>query len=623
LDEPTVGVDPILRQTIWYHLVSLCRSGLTIILTTHYIEEARSANVVGFMRDGKLLAEDNPNALLEKYLLPTLEDVFLKLCFLENSRQSDSQEMSCNRNDFKSLVIEKNEDKVSVYENNLNQEDISHTKDKCLEFSSLMNNDKESNDVINKTNQNFTNKICDKENEEITDQSLAIDYLMKNKTEEECHSNDTKNTNNVYIKIKDESNELNFLTENGVNDFSQKLLSKKIHIRNSHFRGKVSALLHKNFRRLGRNWGQLLFYIILPALQLALLLVSISGGPTNLNLAVFNEEMIENKTNSWGQLFINCIDSRVFNLKHYNSFESAYESVEAGKSWAFIDINDRFSSALRLRHLYGPEVDNETINESQIRVHIDWSNQAIGVQIERYFYEAMMKFAEQIALQSETNPDAVKIPLVFEQPVYGNRDESMRDFVLPGCYILLAFFSTAAVTSHLILEERRDGLLERSLVAGITAFEFLISHALTQFLILCLQISLMLLIPLVVFERNFSGSLSLLISLALSQGFCGIMYGLMISAICSDIIYAAMFSIVIFFISIIIGGVFWPIENMPYILRLLSHLTPSTLPIQSMRSILFRGWNLYYPQVYIGFIVTYVWFAFFVIIALVFLRKSF
>jgi ABC-type multidrug transport system permease subunit len=608
-------------------LVSLCKSGLTIILTTHYIEEARSADVVGFMRDGKLLAEDNPNVLLEKYLLPNLEEVFLKLCYLENNGQIDSQQISSNRNDFKSLVIEKNEDKVSVYENNLSQEDISHMKDmkdKCLEISSLVNNDKESNDTINKHNQNFANNdICDEENEEIRDQSLAIDYSMKNKTEDNCHSNGTKKTNNVYIKIRDESNELNILTKNGVNDFSQKLLSKKIHIKNSHFSGKVSALLHKNFRRLSRNWGQLLFYIILPALQLALLLVSISGGPTNLTLAVFNEEMIENKTNSWGQLFLDCIDSHVFNLKYYNSFESAYESVETGKSWALIDINNRFSSALLLRHLYGSEVDNETINESQIRVHIDWSNQAISVQIERYFYEAMMKFAEQIALKTETNPDAIKIPMVFEQPVYGNRDESMRDFVLPGCYILLAFFSTAAVTSHLILEERRDGLLDRSLVAGITAFEFLLSHAFTQFLILCLQIGLMLLMPLVVFERNFIGSLSLMISLALSQGFCGIMYGLMISAICSDIIYAAMFSIVIFFITIIIGGVFWPIENMPYILRLLSHLTPSTLPIQSMRSILFRGWNLYYPQVYIGFIVTYVWFAFFVIVALMFLRKSF
>jgi len=58
-------------------------------LTTHYIEEARSADVIGFMRDGKLLAEDNPNLLLNRYDLPNLEEVFLKLCYLENNQISN------------------------------------------------------------------------------------------------------------------------------------------------------------------------------------------------------------------------------------------------------------------------------------------------------------------------------------------------------------------------------------------------------------------------------------------------------------------------------------------------------------------------------------------------------
>jgi ABC-type multidrug transport system ATPase subunit len=81
LDEPTVGVDPILRQSIWLHLIQLSsEQNKTILITTHYIEEARQANVVSFMRNGKLLAEDSPSNLLEIYRLETLEQVFLKLC---------------------------------------------------------------------------------------------------------------------------------------------------------------------------------------------------------------------------------------------------------------------------------------------------------------------------------------------------------------------------------------------------------------------------------------------------------------------------------------------------------------------------------------------------------------
>jgi len=72
LDEPTVGVDPLLRKKIWEHLDALCiEDGLTVILTTHYIEEARTAETVGLMRFGRLLVQENPDKLLERHDLPT------------------------------------------------------------------------------------------------------------------------------------------------------------------------------------------------------------------------------------------------------------------------------------------------------------------------------------------------------------------------------------------------------------------------------------------------------------------------------------------------------------------------------------------------------------------------
>lgn len=81
LDEPTAGVDPLLRSNIWKHLDTICkRSKVTVIITTHYIEEARQADKVGLMRQGQLLAEASPKELLSKFNLPTLEDVFLVLC---------------------------------------------------------------------------------------------------------------------------------------------------------------------------------------------------------------------------------------------------------------------------------------------------------------------------------------------------------------------------------------------------------------------------------------------------------------------------------------------------------------------------------------------------------------
>lgn len=85
LDEPTVGVDPILRETIWKYLLEVSRiNGTTVIITTHYIEEARTADLVGFLRFGQMLIEDNPVKVMEKFKTSTLEDAFNKICKIEN-----------------------------------------------------------------------------------------------------------------------------------------------------------------------------------------------------------------------------------------------------------------------------------------------------------------------------------------------------------------------------------------------------------------------------------------------------------------------------------------------------------------------------------------------------------
>lgn len=63
---------------------------ISVIITTHYIEEARQANVVGLMRHGKILAENSPDELMRIHQLTNLEDVFLKLCMTDSSRRAAS-----------------------------------------------------------------------------------------------------------------------------------------------------------------------------------------------------------------------------------------------------------------------------------------------------------------------------------------------------------------------------------------------------------------------------------------------------------------------------------------------------------------------------------------------------
>lgn len=85
LDEPTVGLDPLLRESVWEYLLNLVQvDSCTILLTTHYIEEARRSHMVGLMRMGYVVAEAPPLTLLNRFNVDTLEEAFLKLSRMQN-----------------------------------------------------------------------------------------------------------------------------------------------------------------------------------------------------------------------------------------------------------------------------------------------------------------------------------------------------------------------------------------------------------------------------------------------------------------------------------------------------------------------------------------------------------
>lgn len=79
LDEPTVGVDPELRAGFWAHFRALTREGVTILLTTHYMDEARQCDRVGLIARGELLVEGTADGVVRQAKARDLEDAFLRL----------------------------------------------------------------------------------------------------------------------------------------------------------------------------------------------------------------------------------------------------------------------------------------------------------------------------------------------------------------------------------------------------------------------------------------------------------------------------------------------------------------------------------------------------------------
>jgi ABC-type proline/glycine betaine transport system ATPase subunit len=89
----------IITSRIWKYLNNRCKEGLTVLFITQYVEEATHANRVGFMRNGRMLEENSPSALMKEYKELRLEKIFLKLCQKEDNQSFNNYVDLNNKNE--------------------------------------------------------------------------------------------------------------------------------------------------------------------------------------------------------------------------------------------------------------------------------------------------------------------------------------------------------------------------------------------------------------------------------------------------------------------------------------------------------------------------------------------
>ena len=79
LDEPTGGVDPVTRRRFWEQIYEAADNGITVFVTTHYMDEAEYCDRISIMTEGRIAALDTPAGLKSRYGADNLYDVFYKV----------------------------------------------------------------------------------------------------------------------------------------------------------------------------------------------------------------------------------------------------------------------------------------------------------------------------------------------------------------------------------------------------------------------------------------------------------------------------------------------------------------------------------------------------------------
>ena len=79
LDEPTSGVDIIQRREFWGHIKALAKKGVSVLVTTHFMDEAKFCDNISLFYNGEIIALDSPNELIKKAGAKNMQDAFINL----------------------------------------------------------------------------------------------------------------------------------------------------------------------------------------------------------------------------------------------------------------------------------------------------------------------------------------------------------------------------------------------------------------------------------------------------------------------------------------------------------------------------------------------------------------
>jgi ABC-2 type transport system permease protein len=280
------------------------------------------------------------------------------------------------------------------------------------------------------------------------------------------------------------------------------------------------------------------------------------------------------------------ISTETLSLHFNDNINLSRQKVDDGKAWAVIIFPENFSENFRLS-LANPELSTR----SEIEIYLDGSNPTIAAAILETLSQAIQQTMS--ILFKTLNITQVNSPLTIKPMyAYGGGNTRFIDYFAPGVISFAIMMVTTMITIILFVNERRNGTLQRLLVSPASESEIVVGYALAFAVIGLFQSIVVLFAAILLFNITISGNIFLALMVIMLIGFGHQGLGILLSAGAKNELQAIQFIPLIIFPSVLLAGLFWPIESIPSLLKPISYLVPLRYGIDAERSIMLRGWNL-------------------------------
>ena len=337
---------------------------------------------------------------------------------------------------------------------------------------------------------------------------------------------------------------------------------------------RTLAIARKTLSQFRHDRRTLGFVVMMPLLMVVVFGYTFGGEVHDVRTLVVNEDagfMGRHLSNS---ILENITGDTLDLVAWTDGLADGREEVAAGRAWAVLSFPANFTENLLNRSR------NET---AEITVVLDGSSPPIvGAVLAKVRAAVEETFVLQGAAALALDRDYV----------YGSEDTRFIDSFAPGVVALAVMMVTTILSVIMVVRERGGGILERLFSTSLRPVEFVLGLALALAVIALAQSTVVLGAALLLFQVKVVGNIALAFALLLLFAIGNQGLGIMMSSAAKNELQAIQFVPLVLFPSLLLTGVFFPLEAIPGGLRPLSYFVPLTYAADGLRSVMLRGWGL-------------------------------
>ena len=561
LDEPTAGIDPVARRDLWDLLFELSGRGVTLLVTTHYMDEAERCNRVGYLTGGHLIVCGRPDELKS---LSTVTPPHTKRFELEIPKPTE--------------VLLQLREVPEIRDATLFGQMIHLLADEQLTAEMLM-------PVVNRP-------IADFHMREVTPTLEDVFVTLSRRSE----------NSEALLETRVEAREIEATTvEDAADHEDTQSLDRDVPPVNSSTPTPVRenslagflAIFVKEFSHIRRERSTLVFMLIVPVMQTFIFGFAIDTQIEDIPTVVYN---LDGRRQS-RELIAAFENTRTFEMVDFvEDDESLERAMTSGRAKVGIRIPPEFTEYVQR----GEQVAVQVLidgSDSQTATTALMTTNLLGYQ---WTLKTARKIGESLpVVPARDSYGRIGTPIEMRPRLLYNPNLESSHFFVPGLVGIILQLVTLFLTSFAIVRERELGTLEQLFVTPVGKAGLILGKLLPYAMVGFVETLMVLTVMVMVFQVPINGSLVLLLGLSSLFLVCALGLGMLVSTLSKTQLQAIQIAFMIMLPSVLLSGFMFPRDEMPSIIYVLTFGIPVTYFLEILRGVVLRGADAFdlWPQI--------------------------